>query len=50
MSTIATGARQQSFDQVEAPHAQFGDNARINDAQHQGADNQHECGGPAGTS
>ena len=47
MSMIATRAefacaRPHSFYQVEAAHAQFGDDAGVDDAQHQGARDQRE--------
>ena len=54
MSTTATraeslGARPHSFYQVEAAHAQFGDDAGVDDAQYQGARDQRECSRAAGT-
>ena len=44
-----TRARPQSFYQVEAAHAQFGDDARVDDAQRQCGRDQRECGRAART-
>src|SRR5208337_1621602 len=38
-----TGARPHFFYQVEAAHAQFGDDARVDDPQHQSACDQYQC-------
>ena len=44
------GARPEPLNQVEATDAQFGDEARVNNPQHQSASDQHERGRAAGTS
>ena len=44
-----TGTRPEALFHVEAAHAQFGDDARIDDAQHQGGRDQRERSRPART-
>jgi hypothetical protein len=49
-SCLIAGARPESLYEVKATYAQFGNDARVDNAQRQGPSDQHECRRTAGTS